>query len=176
MNSTAARNLAHKLMREHGLTTWNLQFDRAKSRNGYCQGSTKTISLSAYFIRDNVESVVRNTILHEIAHAIVGVSHQHDYVWRAKHIAIGGDGKRCSDNGANVDHAWKGTCPNCGADVGKQHRAPLRVKACGKCSRTWNPKAIIQWEHNGRRVCLAEMPARYKQEAISLNARYGVKF
>ncbi len=40
---------------------------------------------------------VKDTILHEIAHALVGKAHHHDDVWRAKALEIGCSGRRCHD-------------------------------------------------------------------------------
>lgn len=42
----------------------------------------------------NNSKVIENTVLHEIAHAIVGAKHHHDSVWRIQHIKMGGNGQR----------------------------------------------------------------------------------
>ena len=50
------------------------------------------------------EAEVRETILHEIAHARVGASHGHDAVWQAEARRIGSTGRRLVD-----PHApWRG--------------------------------------------------------------------
>ena len=37
---------------------------------------------------------IENIITHEIAHAIVGIRHHHDSVWKAQHRKMGGNGER----------------------------------------------------------------------------------
>ena len=74
MNLDQAEQLALSLMREHGLLPrWSFAFDRAERRFGSCNERKRRITLSAAIVRLNSESEVRDTILHEIAHALVGV-------------------------------------------------------------------------------------------------------
>jgi predicted SprT family Zn-dependent metalloprotease len=56
--------------------------------------TVRCIKLSRYLVALNDETEVRQTMLHEIAHAICGCGHGHDDVWRRKAIEIGCDGKR----------------------------------------------------------------------------------
>jgi hypothetical protein len=77
-----AEALAQQLMSEHGLSHWHFEFDRAVRRFGFCMYGIRTITLSRKFTLLNSEPEVRNTILHEIAHALVGPNHGHDKVWR----------------------------------------------------------------------------------------------
>ena len=66
-----ARKLAHDLMRLHKLpAAWSFQFDRSKVRFGKCNYAKKEISLSQHLVQLNTETEVRDTILHEIAHAL----------------------------------------------------------------------------------------------------------
>ena len=54
---------------------------------------------------------VLDTILHEIAHALVGPQHGHDAVWRAKAREIGCTGERCvSSDSPRVPGDWVGRC------------------------------------------------------------------
>lgn len=174
MNRYTAERQAIALMKIHGLWDqgWRFGWMNAKKINGMCYGARKQIKLSTVFVDGNGEDRVGLTMLHEIAHALVGVVHGHDHVWQAKCLEIGGDGKRCGQSEAVVSYAWHGTCPLCGK-VTKQHRAPLRVKACGSCTRVYKPEAILVWAQYGRRMPLGSMPVRYVREALSLKARYG---
>jgi len=52
------------------LENWFVSFDNAKRRAGVCRVSTKEISLSKHHILNNSIEVVKDTILHEFAHAI----------------------------------------------------------------------------------------------------------
>ena len=44
--------------------------------------------------KDN-EDNIKDTVLHEIAHAIAGNHHHHDAVWKSCCIAVGCQPKRC---------------------------------------------------------------------------------
>lgn len=94
---TAVRKLAESLLAEHGLTGWSFAFDHATRRAGCCDYRRKRISLALQFARRASEEEICDTLLHEIAHALVGRKHHHDAVWRAKALAIGGSGERCHD-------------------------------------------------------------------------------
>lgn len=94
MELKKAQGKALQLMSEHQLSKWNFRFDSAKRRWGLCDHQAKTISLSRHFVELNGESVVMDTILHEIAHALVGPEHGHNSVWRNQAKAIGCSGTR----------------------------------------------------------------------------------
>lgn len=87
--------LAAALLAEHGLAGWSFSFDHASRRAGCCDYRRKRISLALQFARQAGEEEIRDTLLHEIAHALVGKKHNHDAVWRAKAQQIGGSGERC---------------------------------------------------------------------------------
>lgn len=75
MELSKARGLAKALMRQHGLSDWEFTFDRAKTRAGACRPGRRQLSLSAPWTRIHDDDQVRDTILHEIAHAMVGPRH-----------------------------------------------------------------------------------------------------
>jgi len=155
-----ARRLATGLMRRHGLTGWRLVFDNAKTRAGICRAVPREIGLSRVLTQLHSEADVTDTILHEIAHALVGPAHGHDAVWRAKALAIGCSAKRCvSSSAPRPAGPWVGTCP-----VGHRttrHRQPTRVQSCGQCSRTFDPLTVLDWTFHGRRV---QMHPSYEAE------------
>lgn len=90
--------MARSLMDAHGLKDWKLRLNTRTSSAGLCYFDTKTIALSTVYIkhRDATIDILKNIVLHEIAHALVGKAHGHDAVWRAKALEIGCDGKRCT--------------------------------------------------------------------------------
>ena len=67
-----AKVLAQQLMSENGLSHWHFEFDRAVRRFSFCMYGIRTITLSKRFTLLNSEPEVRNTIFHDIAHALVG--------------------------------------------------------------------------------------------------------
>lgn len=93
----AIKALAARLFAQHGLAGWSFAFDHATRRAGCCDYRRKRISLALQFARRAGEEEIRDTLLHEIAHALVGRKHHHDAVWRTKAQAIGGSGERCHD-------------------------------------------------------------------------------
>lgn len=115
MNLHTAGRLARTLMAEHNLQGWRFAWDRAVCRFGCCHHSTRTITLSRPLTSSEPdEQRVRNTILHEIAHALVGPNHGHNLVWYAKARAIGCDGRRCGTSEVSIERRTQGRCRHCG--------------------------------------------------------------
>ena len=151
MELQAAKTLALRLMNEHGLleSRWTFTFDNAIRRFGSCQYRGRRITLSKKLVSINDEARVRNTILHEIAHALTP-GHHHDSVWQRMAISIGCDGERCYDSKevSTPETRYVGTCPN-----GHTHkRSKLTDRSsrssCGRCSSSYNPEYKITWRLN----------------------------
>lgn len=134
MKLVEAEHLAISLMQHHGLYTWRFEYDNAKKRFGCCHYSRKLISLSQHLVRINDVEQVRDTILHEIAHALVGPQHGHGPVWRKKALEIGCNGERCftSKDTNIVMGKYVASCPKCG-HIHTKHRRPKRESSCGVC-------------------------------------------
>ena len=86
---------AERLMSRHGLTGWSFQFEDASKQAGVCVFGLKVIGLSRLYCLHATDRQVRDTILHEIAHALVGPKHNHDAAWKAVARSIGCAGDRC---------------------------------------------------------------------------------
>lgn len=144
MELSAARDLAWRLMAEHGLTDWTFTFDRAARRFGGCWTSRKSITMSAALTKLNDEPHVRDTILHEIAHALEPEDRGHGQRWKARAAAIGCEPTRCYPPTVKKPPAtWRGTCPRCGAWWERNRR--IRA-ACGFCSPgVYTPKYRLEW-------------------------------
>jgi predicted SprT family Zn-dependent metalloprotease len=94
---------------EHGLTAsgWKWKWNnRLKTTAGTTEFQSKTISLSSLYVTKATESEIKNTILHEIAHALTP-GHHHDEVWKAKAKLIGCNGNRCHEVETREDNAYK---------------------------------------------------------------------
>jgi hypothetical protein len=107
-------------MAQHGLTAdgWTFEIDRATTRLGLCQYGPKVISMGTSYVGSADEPSVRDTILHEIAHALVGphvLTHTgavvrsgrgrpaktgHGWQWKVKAREIGCTGQRSGENPA----------------------------------------------------------------------------
>jgi predicted SprT family Zn-dependent metalloprotease len=163
--------MARQLMDEHGLTGWRVELDNAKRRAGVCRFGERVIGLSAPLTELHTEDEVRDTVLHEIAHALVGPAHGHDALWRATAVRIGCSGKRCTDaDSARVAGAWVGVCP--AGHVKDRHRRPERVMSCGTCSRTFSVDHVYTWTYRGRP---AAMHPNYLAELAALREGGGLR-
>lgn len=103
MKVTDIPYVARHLLDKYGLTKqgWTFAWDHARRRAGCCRYSRKRITLSKYYVELNVAERlgdIIDTILHEIAHALVGPKHGHDDVWKAKCVEIGARPERCYDS------------------------------------------------------------------------------
>ena len=74
---------ARALMDEHGLEAWAFRFSAAESRLGECREREKVIRLSRRHAVNGDPREVRDTILHEIAHALAGAAARHGPAWKA---------------------------------------------------------------------------------------------
>jgi len=148
--------LAKELMTKHGLIEqgWTFGFHtRRKKSLGVCRYNPKTITLLEYYADNEGLEKIKNTILHEIAHALVGPGHHHNKIWKAKAIEIGCNGDRCSKTEyIHPDRKvikrrekllYIGTCPGCGG----QKKAGKKFNiSCGACDKNYNPEFKIVWE------------------------------
>ena len=125
-----AIDLATELIDAHGLVGWRIKLDHARRRAGQCDYTNKTISLSRLYVRHADTDHIRDTILHEIAHALVGPRHGHDAVWRQKAREIGCTATRCHDL-SFARARWVMTCPN-GCFSVERHRKKSGL-VCASC-------------------------------------------
>lgn len=132
MAPSKAQALARELLREHGLTAWTFRFDRSVRRFGQCNGRRQRITLSRKLVELNSPERVRNTLLHEIAHALVGARAGHGPAWVKQARAIGNDGQRCysAATTVTVPPPLTGTCPGCGKVTLGFKRRSVACKAC----------------------------------------------
>ena len=149
MDALEAADLAADLMAAWGLDDWCFEFDAAVRRFGHCRFDARTISLSRHLVALNDVDLVRDTILHEIAHARAGPRHGHDATWRRTAVRVGARPDRTfGDEVASPPPKWVGTCPGCGGRL-ERHRLLRRTRqlACAACGRgRWHREFVYQWE------------------------------
>ena len=80
---------ARALMDEHGLHEWAFRFSAARGRLGECRERERLIRLSRRHAVDGDPREVRDTILHEIAHALAGAKARHGPAWKAAAKRVG---------------------------------------------------------------------------------------
>lgn len=134
MDTLQAQKLARELMDIHHLQGWRFAYDNAVRRFGCCHYTTRTISLSRKMVELNNEDSVRDTILHEIAHAIAGGNAGHGPKWIYTAKSIGCTGERCYSRAVTqtVPPRYTATCAYCGY-VSKRHRKPSCRYSCSTC-------------------------------------------
>lgn len=149
MRTHDAHKMAIELMNQHGLGGWKFQFDRGKVRFGYCNWKRRTISLSQPLTNANDVQEVRNTILHEIAHALdMKEQHlngwpkgwsAHGPSWKRRAIKVGANPTACyTSNEVNaVEPKYWLVCPNCG-DKRPRYRKTNTAFSCASCCNRYN--------------------------------------
>ncbi len=84
-----AQALAERLIKKHLPEGWTFEWNRRRRGFGVCWHGSKRITLSKINTPSETEEATEQTILHEIAHALVGLEHGHDKVWKAMARSIG---------------------------------------------------------------------------------------
>lgn len=119
---------------------WFADVNNRKRACGFCEYRKKKISLSKFYIENNPDTLIINTILHEIAHALAPF-HGHDDTWKKQAVVIGCTPKRVNETAVMPkDKKYTGTCPICGK-TWQRHRRCVGGK-CPTC------KAIVIWKEN----------------------------
>ena len=93
--------LATDLLRTHELPSglgpgWRFHFETTANRAGVCRHAAKTIAMAVSYALRAGWPDIRDTLLHEIAHAIVRPTHHHDRVWKEKAREIGCSTEPCT--------------------------------------------------------------------------------
>jgi predicted SprT family Zn-dependent metalloprotease len=143
MDLNAAQTLATDLMTEHGLIAlgWRFVFDeRAQRRVGQTRYAKKEIGLSLSALPHNSEALIRDVILHEIAHAHVGPGAGHGPVWRRMAASIGAKPRSTTAAMASPDaFRYEAHCNADGGHVcGKRMRRP-KAGLRHQCTRHMAP-------------------------------------
>jgi predicted SprT family Zn-dependent metalloprotease len=128
--------LAQRLLRLYGLEDWSFAYNRRKVEMGLCHFEARRIELSIYFVERNGMEAIVDTLLHEIAHALVGWGHGHDACWKRKCVEIGATPGRTCESALMPEGRWRAQCRCCGM-MHHRHRRPKRLVGwwCRRCGR-----------------------------------------
>ncbi|HEY9714056.1 MAG TPA: SprT-like domain-containing protein [Chroococcales cyanobacterium] len=135
MDVLEANTLARELIDAHGLQSWSFKLNRNKRQLGVCKEYLKRIELSEHYVARNSREMVLDTILHEIAHALVGTVHGHNHVWKAMCLRLGCNPKACDKDVDMPDGDWRAQCNSCKKEFSR-HKRPMKSRgyyctACG---------------------------------------------
>lgn len=146
MRRGEARELACGLMARHGLEGWHFGFDRARRRLGACHYAGRRITLSGPLVELNDVATVRDTVLHEIAHALAPGA-GHGPAWRAACRRVGARPARCvPEHEVTLPQApYALVCDRCGSRY-PRYRRGRATYLCGHCRPAHGERAVLRWE------------------------------
>jgi predicted SprT family Zn-dependent metalloprotease len=146
MNLNNAKTLALSLMAQHKLIkdfwlepaghSWTLRWTQSKRIFGTCCHREHVIEISKPLTELNLEADVKDTVLHEIAHALLGPGHGHGEEWKLLAMSIGAKPQRCYDS-ERVKMPlgkYQAVCKSCG-NTKNRFRKPKKawLHACRTC-------------------------------------------
>lgn len=151
MNLTDADIIARDLVLHHLGADWWVRWNNKKSVLGSCHYKEQIIFLSKAFMAVNDEKQLRDTVLHEIAHAKVGPDHGHDRVWKVQALALGARPVRCAAAPVAPKYNWIGRCPL--GHLHKRYRLAVKIQrgdygvSCGICTPgQYDKRYPIEWK------------------------------
>lgn len=144
MNIADAEKLATDLMTKYITDrSWKFKWHNGSTCLGKVTYSSKVLSLCKPFVELNTDEHVRDVILHEIAHILVGQGHHHNHIWKDAAKSIG-----CiSHNRLHIRTEYKTpyvspshitkrvvyTCKTCGTEF-KFGKKLTKRYSCSKCT------------------------------------------
>jgi predicted SprT family Zn-dependent metalloprotease len=141
----AARRLARALLAAHGLGGWTFRFNRRKLSMGLCRYGPRVIELSVHFVERNGPRLVRETLLHEVAHALAGREAGHGPVWQQMCRRVGARPERLSFEADMPEGRWRATCGGCGRHH-HRHRRPKHLRGW-YCMYCGPQRGRLEWVH-----------------------------
>jgi predicted SprT family Zn-dependent metalloprotease len=153
-----AEKLAKSLMTENGLDARLFNFTHAKRVFGVCKYKRNRLSgeytlvgigLSKYLVLLNDEEQVRDTILHEIAHALT-LGDGHGERWKRMCVKIGCKPIRCytSEEVVQPKLKYSAECGGCGTEFQKARLPKHNGRQCCKCqvNKGWNDRILLTFK------------------------------
>ena len=131
-----------------GLDDWELVFSNQKRHLGSCRPRKKIISISRAFMKTNSFPVMKDTLLHEIAHALhfldTGKTN-HNNGWKEYAVKVGCEPKRCAatDRLNMPQGKYVGVCPVC-RKATHFYRKVRRSYSCSGCTRSYDARYKLQ--------------------------------
>lgn len=146
MDLNKAEVLALELMSKHdllkGIRRWKFTWGTSRTQFGRVDLRRRTIILSSLYVSINSKARVRETILHEIAHAIAGYGH--GPTWKEAAKRVGCEPKACfTDKSTVIPYKYKTVC----RVHGRVGQANTRWQmSCSRCSPKFNSRFLLSFE------------------------------
>jgi predicted SprT family Zn-dependent metalloprotease len=138
MELQKAKQMAENLIQKHKVY-YNFKYNnRLTTSFGNCNYDTRTILLNPKLVKINSEQDVRDTILHEIAHAL-NPRQGHNKNWKRTAVEIGCKPERCyktSEVKMPEKYTYTYVCPNCGNTITRYRKT--YILACKRCCVKYN--------------------------------------
>ena len=137
--------MAQSMMLEHiEDRSWTFGFDSGRRRAGLCSYTDKRITVSKYLSLVHKIDDVRQTVIHEIAHAIAGPKEGHGKKWLSIARKIGYRNEKYTGEEIAEKYApYKGVCPNGHSHY--RYQKPKRLYSCNLCGKGFNKDYMIDW-------------------------------
>lgn len=133
MNKESILQLARQLMDEHGLNDWSIRSNQKVRTAGSSNSYLKRITLSMKLLTIWNPNEVKDTILHEIAHALTDEEEEdHGSVWKSVCRRIGARPEAKYEDMPNPASPYRKTCKRNCEDTPSFRRKPrTRCNLCG---------------------------------------------
>ena len=138
------RRVAEMLLSTHLDASWSFACDNAKRRAGACDYTRKRITVSRYLAARYDDETNRQTLLHEVAHALAGARAAHGAHWKRTARTLGYTGGTTHHGETATELApWVGVCP--AGHVAYRHRRATRATSCARCSPAFDDRYLFVW-------------------------------
>lgn len=158
MTLKGAKHLSLTLMRAHGLARWSFSFCNSYSFMGDCEDKLRRIRLSAPWTLRCSKRQVRDTVLHEIAHALVAPDMSHGEVWYTQARLIGCREDEDINPATPPEMKYILSCQLHG--VQEQCMRLAKPYSCGDCAPVFDRKFLMQATLNPKFVEISEKVKR----------------
>lgn len=176
-----AEQLARTLITQHLSETgrlWSFGWDyKTRRRLGCCHYLKSRISLSSWYVEHNDESLVLDTILHEIAHALAFHWYGekgHGPRWASYCVKLGCRPQTCWKQAVAPQRQFRAICQQCGRTYHKPMMPNPRRRYYCRCSgqtlvflanADYNPTSIAADGSNEVKMLLSELATTYDTHA-----------
>ncbi|HPQ80046.1 MAG TPA: SprT-like domain-containing protein [Candidatus Dojkabacteria bacterium] len=126
---------------------WTFEWSNTKRTIGDCNFKAHTIRISRFYLPLMSEEELKDTFLHELAHALLGMGYGHNQMFYDMCRKVG-----CKNPNKDVDvplhnYRFKAVCSRCGFTTFKNRRNVNG--ACPKCCNgVYNKKYLLDWIPN----------------------------